>query len=181
MKKSLRIKIFLRSHKREIRFVLSFILFFFLLQIAHFSLKKYTSPLLIHKLNAEVSSKIINVITPDEKTFTRGDTIGSAGFSIRIAQGCEGIEGILLITAALCAFSMGMKQKVSGIIVGSLIIYVANLSRITALYYTLKYKPKLFDFLHVYVGQTFIIFIGVLFFILWISRFAELDEKQDEK
>ena len=178
MKNSLRIKIFLKSHKREIRFVLYFVLFFLLLQIAHYSLQKYTSPLLVHKLNAEVSSKIINFITPSEKSFARGDIIGSGGFTIRIAQGCEGTEGILLIIAALCAFSMGIKQKISGMLAGSLIIYLANLVRITALYYTLKYKPGMFDLIHVYVGQTFIIFIGVLFFIVWISRFAELDEKR---
>jgi len=178
MNTSLRTKIFLKSHKREIQFVLYFILFFLLLQIAHYSLKSYTSPILVHKLNTEVSSKIINFITPDEKTFTRGNTIGSGGFSIRIAQGCEGTEGILLIIAALGAFSMGIKQKISGMLVGTLVIYVSNLVRITTLYYTLKYKPGMFDLIHVYVGQTFIILIGVFFFIAWINKFAELDEKR---
>lgn len=178
METSLRTKLFLKSHKREIRFVLYFILFFFLLQIAHYSLKRYTSSLLVHKLNAEVSSKIINFITPAEKSFAQGGIIGSDGFTIRIAQGCEGTEGILLIMAALGAFSMGIKQKISGMLVGFLIIYVSNLVRITALYYTLKYKPGMFDVIHVYVGQSFIIFIGVFFFIAWISKFAELDEKR---
>ena len=49
-------------------------------------------------------------------SFARGDIIGSGGFTIRIAQGCEGTEGILLIIAALCAFSMGIKQKISGML-----------------------------------------------------------------
>ena len=176
MKKSLRTRMFLKSHKREVRFVLYFILFFLALQILHYSVRSYTSPLLVHKLNAGVSSRIINFITPSEKSFSNGSIIGSGSFTIRIAQGCEGIEGILLITAALCAFSMGIKQKISGILAGSLIIYIANLIRIVVLYYTLKYRPGMFDLTHVYIGQTFIIFIGVLFFITWITNFAKSDE-----
>ena len=167
---------FLKSHKREVRFVLYFILFFIGFQIVHYSVRSYTSPLLVHTLNAQVSSRIINFITPDEKSFSHGNIIGSGGFTIRIAQGCEGIEGILLITAALCAFPLGIKQKISGIILGSFIIYIANLIRIAVLYYTLKYRPGLFDLAHVYVGQTFIIFVGVLFFIAWITNFAQSDE-----
>jgi len=176
MKSSLRTRIFLKSHKGEIRFVLYFILFFIALQIVHYSIRSYTSPLLVHTLNAGVSSRIINFITPGEKSFSRGGLIGSGTFTIRIAQGCEGIEGILLITAALCAFSMGMKQKIGGVLVGALILYVANLARIVALYYTLKYRPDMFDLAHVYIGQTFIVFVGILFFMAWITRFARSDE-----
>lgn len=176
MKNSLRTKIFLKSHKGEIRFVLYFILLFLALQIAHYSIRSYTSPLLVHTLNAEASSGIINFITPWEKSFSRGDLIGSGGFTIRIAQGCEGIEVILLLTAALCAFSMGIKQKIGGVLAGSLILYVANLARIVALYYTLKYRPDMFDLAHVYIGQTFIVFVGILFFMAWITYFARSDE-----
>lgn len=179
MKSSLRIKIFLKSHKKEARFVFLFIIFFLLLQILHYSVRSYTSPLLVHKLNANVSSKVINIITPDEQAFARGHTIGSGNFAIAIAEGCEGIEGILLIVAALCAFPMGIKQKISGIMLGSMIIYLSNLVRIAVLYYTLKYKPGIFDVTHVYVGQTFIIFVGVLFFITWITIFAKHDAKTD--
>ncbi|MDD5722835.1 MAG: archaeosortase/exosortase family protein [Syntrophales bacterium] len=176
MKNSLRIRIFLKSYKSEVRFVLYFILFFLALQLLHYSVRSYTSPLLVHKLNAGVSSRLINFITPGEKSFSNGNTIGSGSFTIRIAQGCEGIEGILLITAALCAFPLGIKQKMSGVLVGSLLIYIANLIRIVVLYYILKYRPGMFDLAHVYVGQTFIIFVGVLFFIAWITNFAQSDE-----
>ncbi len=117
--------------------MLYFILFFLVLQIAHFSFRSYTSPLLVRTLNAAVSSRIINFITPGEHSFTRGDTIGSGAFTIRIAQGCEGIEVILLITAALGAFSMRILPKVAGILAGSLVLYLANLVRITGLYYAL--------------------------------------------
>ncbi|HPQ44145.1 MAG TPA: exosortase/archaeosortase family protein [Syntrophales bacterium] len=181
MKNLLRARTFLKSHTKEVRFVLYFILFFLALQIAHYSVRSYTSPLLVHTLNAQVSSRIINIITPQEKSFSNGNIIGSSGFTIRIAQGCEGTEGILLIVAALCAFPLGIKQKIAGILAGSCIIYVANLIRIVVLYYTLKYKPGIFDLAHVYVGQTFIIVVGVLFFITWITHFAQPDERREQR
>ncbi len=176
MKQFLRTKIFLKSHRSEIRFVLLFIIFFIALQIAHYSIRTFTSPLFVHTLNAGVSSRIINLITPGENSFSRDDMVGSGSFTIRIAQGCEGTEGILLIVAALCAFSIRMREKIAGILVGSVVLYMANLVRIVVLYYTLKYRPDLFDLAHVYIGQTFIIFVGILFFMAWITKFSRIDE-----
>ena len=33
-------------------------------------------------------------------------------------------------------------------------------------------RQFLFDFMHMYVGQTLIIFMGLLFFVGWVSTFA---------
>jgi exosortase family protein XrtM len=176
MKTSFRTRIFLKTYREEIRFVLYFILFFLVLQIANYSIRSYTSPLFVHTLTAGVSSRIINFITPGEKSFARGASIGSGTFTIKIAQGCEGIDGILLVTAALCAFNIGIRRKIVGILVGSLVMYMANLARTIGLYYTLKYRPDMFDLAHVYIGQTFIIFVGILFFMAWITKFARSDE-----
>ena len=174
MKWTLPIKIFINSKKREIRFFLLFLLFFFLGQAAHYSVRDYTTPLLVYKLNAQVSSKIINIITPSEKTFVRENVIGSRDFTIRIAEGCEGIEGILLLAAAIFAFPMGFMKKVYGVLAGCLMIYASNLLRIIALYYTLKYKPDMFDTMHIFIGQTFIILVGLAFFIIWINYFGKI-------
>jgi exosortase family protein XrtM len=176
MKTSFRTKIFLRTYREEIRFVLYFIFFFVVLQIANYSIRSYTSPLLVDTLTAGVSSRVINFITPAEKSFAQGAGIGSGTITVKIAQGCEGIGGILLVTAALCAFNMGIRRKIVGILVGSLVMYIANLTRTIGLYYTLKYRPDMFDLAHVYIGQTFIIFVGILFFMAWITKFARSDE-----
>ena len=177
MNASFYIRAFVKLNRREIRFFLLFILFFILGQALHYSIRTYTSPFIVHKLNAEVSSRVINFLTPKEKAYAMGRTIGSTNFSLGIAEGCEGTEGILLVVAAVCAFPMGIKQKTGGILAGALVIYLANLCRIVGLYYALKYRPDLFDIIHVYVGQTFIIFVGLLFFIFWINIFGETTEK----
>lgn len=161
------------SDKRITRFFVLLIVFFFAGQILHFFSRPYTTPLLVHTLTASVCSKIINTITPTENTFSHEALISSGNHAIDISEGCEGIEGILLLTAAILAFYAGIKEKILGIIAGSVILYFSNLVRITVLFYIFKYNPALFDVMHIFVGQTFIIFVGIIFFILWINTCAE--------
>ena len=71
---------------------------------------------------------------------------------------------------------MGIRRKILGILVGSLVMYIANLARTIGLYYTLKYRPNMFDLAHVYIGQTFFISVGILFFMAWITQFTRSDE-----
>jgi len=171
------VRVFFRNYRKEIRFFLLFVLFFFAGQGIHYATRSYTAPILVNFLNADVGSKLINVITPVENTRVDGNIISSGTFQLNIAQGCEGTEGILLIAAAILAFYMGTRQKLLGILAGFLVIYAANMVRIISLYYVLKYRPALFDFMHIFVGQTFIIVIGLVFFVIWISAFAETHER----
>jgi len=163
-------KALIKENKKEIRFIIFFILFFFVGQSLSYALRLYASPFILHKLNAEVGSKLINLIIPDEKTLVSGNVIHSGRLRMTIEKGCEGTEGIILIVAAIFAFPMRFLKKMVGLLLGTLIIYIANLIRIIALFASLKYKPALFDVMHIYIGQTFIIFIGSVFFIFWINR-----------
>ncbi|MBN1829098.1 MAG: archaeosortase/exosortase family protein [Deltaproteobacteria bacterium] len=168
MHSSSRFKQFFRTFRREITFVVLFVIFFTAGLALHFSLRNYSRHLLVDTLNAKASAFIINTIKPAEKVVARQSVIGSGAFSIRIAEGCEGIEGVLLVVAAILAFPMTWKLKILGAVLGSLVVYLANLARITALYFTVKYRPGLFNLMHLQIGQTFIIVIGILFFVSWI-------------
>ena len=170
------LKLFVKSNRKEIRFFLLFIFLFISFQAIHYLVYPATVPLFVHKLNAEVSSAIINMITPEEKSFVENErTIRSGSFRVRIIGGCEGTEGMLLLVAAIWAFKMNIKRKILGSFVGCFIVYLANLIRIVALYYCLKYKPDIFELVHIYIGQILIIFIALLFFIIWASKFAGTD------
>lgn len=169
MKKNNQIARLIQSNKKEIRFFIVFILLFFLLQTVHFIARPHTTAIFVHKLNTGVSSKIINIITPDEKSVSKREYINSGGFSLKIDRGCEGIEGILLLIAAIISYPVKIRSKLYGIFGGILIIYGFNLLRIVGLYYILKYKPNLFDMMHIYVGQTVIIIVALMFFIIWLD------------
>jgi exosortase/archaeosortase len=63
----------------------------------------YTTPFLVDTMTTRASSVLINIITPDEKTVVRGNAI-IGGATVEIMRGCEGIEGMLLLIAAVLAF-----------------------------------------------------------------------------
>ena len=160
---------FLRSNAREIRFFIGFVALFLILQAAHYATRDYTTPFLVDTMTTRASSVLINIITPGENTVVRGNAI-VGGATVEIMRGCEGIEGMLLLLAAVLAFPARLPAKIYGIMGGILFIYLFNLARIAGLYYTVRYKPALFDMMHIYVGQTVIIIISLIFFIFWVSR-----------
>jgi exosortase family protein XrtM len=157
------------SYHKEIRFLAYFILLFFALQTLHYISRPYTTPFVVHTMTTSGSSKLINIIMPEEKTYSQKEYLASGHFKLKIARGCEGIEGVIILIAAILAFPAGKKSKLFGITGGIFVLYILNLFRIAGLYYILKYNPVLFDMMHVYVGQTLIILFAFLYFIAWLN------------
>ncbi len=163
------IRIFYRKNRQALNFIGKFLLFYLIGQAAYVYLRPTISPFLTEKLTAAVSAHLINLLTPGEHASARGSLI-SGTVSLRIAVGCDGVDGLILIVAAVCAFPMSRKRKLAGIGVGAAVIYAANLLRVIVLYYTFKFRPDLFSFVHMYAGQVFIIFVGFLFFLVWVGK-----------
>ncbi len=161
------------SHKKEIGFLVCFAAFFIAGQALFFLVRPHTEHILVHILNAKASSLIINTLTPGEKTISDGAEIRSGGLSITIEKGCEGIEGIILFVAAIAAYHGRGREKLIGALAGIAAIYFFNLARIVSLYYIFKYQPGLFDIMHIFVGQTVIIFISTVMFLVSINLFPE--------
>lgn len=167
------------GYRKEIRFFIFFILLFFAFQTLHYFARPYIAPFVVHTLTTSGSAKLINILMPQEKIQPRNEYLVSGGFKLKIARGCEGIEGVIILLAAILAFPAGIKSKLFGIIGGTLVLYILNLFRIAGLYYTLRYKPALFDMMHVYVGQTVIIFIAFLYFVAWLNIQTAFHGKTD--
>ncbi len=166
------IKRIVMTNRLELRFVLLFILIFVAIQSLYYFSNSFKFPNKLQYVNALVSSTIINTVTPRENTTVEGRSLKSGGVSIEIAWGCEGTEGIFIIIAAMSAYYMSIRKKILGILVGTVFLYCLNIVRIIALYYTMRHKPAMFEIMHMYIGQTFIIFFGVLFFVTWIHFFS---------
>ncbi|MHB9028642.1 MAG: hypothetical protein ACYC9O_07735 [Candidatus Latescibacterota bacterium] len=163
---------FYRSNRKEITFFLVFISIYVVAHSLYYLSKPLKVPFTLQRINTQLSSTVINLVTPGEATTAAGTSIKSGGVSMSVGWGCEGIEGIFMIVAALAAYSMRRKWKMYGALAGIGMIFTLNIFRLLFLWYTFRYKPALFDIMHVYVGQTFIIFFAVLFFVLWIKTFS---------
>ena len=161
---------FFSQNRPVLAFFAAFAGLFVILMTLHYFTRFYTAYFVITKLNAGTSSLIINIITPSEHTVVEGQIIRSGPFSLSVARGCEGMDGIILITAALLAYPMTWRRKVPGIVLGMLTLYAANLARIINLYYVGRYHAQWFDLMHIYIWQTLTIFIGLIFFAWWTGR-----------
>jgi exosortase family protein XrtM len=168
------IRRFIKRNRKECTFFVLFISIFIVSQSLYYFSRPLKIPQTLQHTNTGISSAIINIISPKDMTTAEGVTIKSAsGYTMNIAWGCEGVEGIFMLIAALVAYTLKRKWKLYGILAGTALLFILNIFRLVFLFYTIKYKPALFDIMHVYVGQTFIIFFAVLFFIGWVTAFSE--------
>ena len=91
--------------------------------------------------------------------------------AVQIKNGCNGLEGMMVVVAAVVAFPSGLRAKVWGILLGSLAVQAVNLVRVMSLYYLNIWNPPLFDWTHLYLWQALIILDAFVFFLLW-TRWA---------
>lgn len=121
----------------------------------------------IDRLTVVPSAALISWLSPDEAVITQGQHLISPHVRMSVLNGCEGTEIILLLMAALFALPLSWRRKLSGILLGGLLIYGANQLRIVTLYYCLRFDRSLFDSLHGTIAPLTIIAIAAAFFLYW--------------
>lgn len=173
------IKVFLRSNWELIRFLMCFLIFFCIGQFLYYLFYPTLRPIIFQRLTIAPTFFLFQYFSPDRPLIRTANGVQIGEYDVNVLEGCEGTEGILLVLCALAAYRMNGWKKIGGMIVGSLVIYLSNLCRILVLYYTLSDHPDWFDFVHLHAGQTFIIIISLLFFILWINFTLKPDAKPD--
>jgi exosortase H (IPTLxxWG-CTERM-specific) len=119
---------------------------------------------------AEVSGAILKGIgQPVEVT---GTVIRSSRFGVNINNGCNGVEAMLILLASIVAFPATLKARVTGLLLGALVVQLLNAVRIVTLYLLGAYQPRLFDMFHTAVWQIVVILAAIGFFLFWSARVA---------
>lgn len=117
---------------------------------------------------ATASGFLLN--TMGEQVTVRGTTVTSARFGVNINNGCNGVEAMLILLAAIVAFPASMKARAAGLLLGAVAVQLLNAVRILTLYLLGAYQPKLFDLFHTAVWQIVIILAAIGFFLAWSAR-----------
>ncbi len=168
-----------QSYKKEIRFLLLFVLLLAFFNFVYFLCGGTAAELFVlSTITAKPVYAVIKFLTPFEEVVLNGTLLTSPHVNFEIVRGCEGMEGMLLMISAMCAFGIAWSDKFKGILCGLVFIYVFNLLRITCLYYLMAHYPRAFNFAHLFVGQSITIVLVSVFFILWISRSMKNNEKK---
>ena len=97
----------------------------------------------------------------------------------RVIEGCNAVSVIILFMAFIVAFSGKLKTTLLFILSGSVLIYAANLLRITLFVIALYHYPKWQDVLHGTIFPAVIYGFVFLLWIFWVNRFSKLKKKDE--
>jgi exosortase family protein XrtM len=166
-----KLRLFFNAHWQEIHFTFWFLVILAGLNYVYYLLAgSSVEEFVLTVMTTKPPAFIINTLTPAEHVVATGTQLTSQYITFSVVSGCEGMGGILLIISAICAANVRLKGKLIGLLYGVTFIYFLNIFRIVGLYYVMRYCDSAFNFAHFFVGQTVIIILGCVFFILWISR-----------
>jgi exosortase H (IPTLxxWG-CTERM-specific) len=151
-----------------------FILLFLVLLAALF-VAELTRPVDVHviepftSLVARVSQALVASVDAD--VIAQGKILRSTragGFAISIERGCNGVEAVIIVIAAMLAFPAPWKHKLVGIVLGFFAIQGLNLVRIVSLFYLGQWNRTWFDWFHLYLWQALIVLDALVVFLVWL-------------
>lgn len=90
------------------------------------------------------------------------------GAAVSIQPGCNGVEAMIVVLAAIIATPANWKYKLIGIGLGFLAIQALNVVRIISLFYLLQWDPVWFEWAHLYLWQALIMLDGLIVYLLWV-------------
>jgi len=117
---------------------------------------------------AKVSVGIVGLF--DSHAIAYGKILQSTSnnFAISIERGCNGIEAVIILVAAMLAFPAPWKHRLIGIGLGFVAIQALNLVRIISLFYLGQWNRTWFDWFHLYLWQALIVLDALVAFLIWL-------------
>lgn len=95
-------------------------------------------------------------------------TSTKTGFSVVILAGCNGVEAMIVLVAAIVAYPAPWRHRILGILAGVAAIQVLNIVRIVSLFYLGQWNREVFEWAHLYAWQTLIMLDALVVFLLWL-------------
>jgi exosortase H (IPTLxxWG-CTERM-specific) len=117
---------------------------------------------------ATISASIMHIFDAD--VISNADIIRSrsTGSAVQIAAGCNGVEAVIVLFAAIFAFPSSLKHKLYGFVAGFFAIQLLNIVRIISLFYLLQWDKVWFDWFHLYLWQALIILDALIVWLIWL-------------
>jgi exosortase H (IPTLxxWG-CTERM-specific) len=93
-----------------------------------------------------------------------------SGFAVSIEPGCNGVEALIILFAAIFAFPASFKHKLIGFAIGFVAIQALNLVRIISLFYLGQWNMTWFEWFHLYLWQALIILDALVVWLIWLRK-----------
>lgn len=128
---------------------------------------------------ADISGWIVSFFDANVETFGKVIRSSANGFAVSIEPGCNGVEAMIVLLAAILAFPAPWTHKLKGLFWGFIAIQGLNLLRIISLFYLGQWSKELFDWAHLYIWQALIMLDALIVFLIWIRYLPEEDKHDD--
>ncbi len=136
------------------------------------------------------AAKTIKTLTPDRTVVVSNNALISPRAKMNIVRGCDGSGVWFMLSAAIIGFGASFRQTITGLVAGTITVYIINQIRIVGLYYIIEHNRAWFPPVHTYYAPTLIIILVAGFFLLWTrwtmdqptnSAFIATEETNQEK
>ena len=158
--------------------MLKFFVLFIAIQLALFA-AELTPPVQEHfviPFTEGIAKVSVNLVTLfDDRVVAAGKVIRSLdnGFAVSIEAGCNGVEAMIVLAAAIFAFPAPWKRKLAGFVIGTVAIQALNIVRIISLFYIGQWNMQVFEWAHLYIWQALIMLDVLIVFLLWLRMLPE--------
>ena len=117
---------------------------------------------------AIVSAALLNAL--GQHVIVSGVILTAGSNAVSIQNGCNGIEAVVFLVAAILAFPATWRQRAVGLVAAVGVIQILNLARVVTLFLINRYKPDLFELFHLAIWQTVIGGAAIALFYVWTTR-----------
>ncbi len=127
---------------------------------------------IIDQATVKTAAWIIDKADPQVMVQPVGTRLRAPGGGINILNGCEGMDMLCLMIAAMLIAPLSWKAKLTGVVAGTCFIFVINQARIVALFYSFRTNTAVFEMLHGLVAPLVLITAAGIFFTLWLGKYG---------
>lgn len=158
-------------HSAElVRFTLAFgVLFFVLLWVYQALPGTAAYAFYLEEMTVKPAVALIRLASGNEGVLADGYRLVWEGNRLSVLTGCDGADAMLLLIAALLASSLPWRSKLTGVLLGTVMVYALNIGRIAALYFAFRHDRGLFELVHGILGPLLVIG-AVLLFVLALKN-----------
>jgi exosortase/archaeosortase family protein len=130
--------------------------------------------IVVHDLTVLPAVAIANWLTPAVGARAVGFSLRAPGGGLNVLNGCEGLEALFLLVAALCVAPLPWRARMLGLALGTPFVFVVNQVRIVTLFYAARSSHALFDSLHSIVTPIAVILCVSVYFYAWLVHSSRI-------
>lgn len=112
----------------------------------------------------------VRTLTPEIPVRAADRALLAPGGGLNIRNGCEGLEALFLLTAAVLVSPVSWAARGRGVLLACGMVFLINQARVVLLFYAWREAPRYFDALHGTVTPIAVVLLVCACFAIWLRK-----------